>query len=453
MFSRLKNISGQNKNILKNILGAFFVKGGAMVVSFLILPAYLNYFNNQTVLGVWYTILSVLNWVLTFDLGLGNGLRNKLPIALKENDTRLAKQYVSSTYISVSMFSFLLLLISQISFSYINWNSILNVDSSLLSNETLSTSMKIVFLGIIIQFVLKLISSVLYAIQKSALVNFLALLSNCLILLALYILPSQTLEENLIQMSWVNVLAANAPLLVATILLFTKSLKEIRPNLKYFCKAYARDIFQIGITILWLQMVFMILSSMNEFLISQFTSPEDVLTYQVYNKVYNSISSLFTLALIPIWSAVTKAQAENNYNWIKKLYKLLMMLAFGVLIVNLTIIPFLQPFVNIWLGKNSISINYQIAILFSISNFIFVFHNVNTSISNGMSYFKTQFIWMTLAGIINIPLAYVSIQVFDSWIGVVVANIIALLPYQIFGPYYCMKFLSNRMRTNNSYNL
>ena len=92
----MKTISTQDKNVLRNILGAFAVKGGSLVISVVLLPLYLRFFQNQEILGIWYTILSVLNWVILFDLGLGQGLRNQLPKALLKNDKKLAKEYIST---------------------------------------------------------------------------------------------------------------------------------------------------------------------------------------------------------------------------------------------------------------------------------------------------------------------------------------------------------------------
>ncbi len=84
MMIKIRSMSGQNKSVLRNIFGAFFVKGFSLILSLFTMPAYIRYFQNQTILGVWYTIISVLNWVIYFDLGLGNGLRNLLPAALVE---------------------------------------------------------------------------------------------------------------------------------------------------------------------------------------------------------------------------------------------------------------------------------------------------------------------------------------------------------------------------------
>lgn len=66
------------------MFGAFAVKSVSLCLSLFTMPAYIRFFQNQTVLGVWFTIVSVLNWILFFDLGLGNGLRNMLPDAIEK---------------------------------------------------------------------------------------------------------------------------------------------------------------------------------------------------------------------------------------------------------------------------------------------------------------------------------------------------------------------------------
>ncbi|MDU6365060.1 MAG: hypothetical protein E6582_16245 [Clostridium sp.] len=446
---KLFSIIKKNKVIINNIGGAFIIRGGALILSLFTMPAYMNYFNNQIVLGLWFTILSVLNWVLMFDLGLGNGLRNKLPIAMAENDDKKVKAYISSTYISTAILIVVLSIMSYLVFQYIPWNTIFNIDSSIISHDTLVLSVKIVFIGIMIQFLLKLITSILYAIQKSALVNLLSLISSIIILISVLCLKTTDLENSLITMSWINVIAVNLPLLVVTIIIFSTVLKKSRPSFRKYNNRYALEILKIGSVLLWLQLVFMVISSTNEFLISFFTTPYSVVEYQTYNKIFNAVSSLFTLALAPIWSAVTKAQADRDFNWIKKLSNVLFLTGTVVLLLEFAMVPFLQILIDVWLGKGTIKVETTYAIIFVISNSIFIFHNINTSIGNGMSYFKTQIIWMTFAAIVNIPLAYLLVNITGGWIGVVLANIISLLPFEIMQPIYMRKHINTLILREN----
>ncbi len=438
----LKKTIHSNRNIFINVLGAFFVKGASMLLSLFLLPAYIKFFGNQNVLGVWYTILSVLNWVLMFDLGIGNGLRNKLPEAINDKDTVGAKKLISSTYISTIALVACIAVVGSILIHCLNWNAILNISETDLSRTALTTAMQIAFIGIVVQFILKLITSILYAIQKSALVNFLTLISNIIIFIAISILPATDNETGLITISYINIFAVNLPLLITTFILFSGSFKAYRPSLHFFDLDITKDVLRIGVTLLWLQLVFMIISSTNEFLISSFSGPANVVEYQIYFKIFNSTAAICSLALIPIWSAVTKAKVEQRYSWIEKTYKVLLLFSFVVLVIEIGISFFLQPIVNIWLKDNAIPINPVYALILAFSSFIFVVHNVNTSIGNGMSFFKPQMVLMTFAAIVDIPLAWLLVKLTGGWIGVVLANIIALTPFEIAQPIFLIRHLN-----------
>lgn len=439
---KLKSLIIENKIILNNIIGSCIVRGGSIFLYLLTMPVYLRYFKNKTVLGLWFTIFSVLNWILMFDLGLGNGLRNKLPFAISEGDKLKARKYISSTYISTAILVFIVSIISFISFPYIPWNSFFNIDKNLISHYTLVKSVKIVFIGIMIQLLLKLITSILYVIQKSAIVNFLSLITNVIILVFILCIPTQDLDNSLIYMSWINVIAVNVPLLITTIYIFSTILKDCKPSFLYYNNKYAIEIMKIGGILLWLQIIFMIISSTNEFLISHLANPSAVVEYQAYYKIFNAISSLFVLVLVPIWSAVTKAQAEKRYSWIKKISKILYFMVGIALIVELAMVPLMQTMVNIWLGDSVIDVKIRYSIIFAIFNSIFILHSVNASLGNGMSYFKIQIIWMTFAAIIDIPLSYLLVHLTGEWIGVILANILSLLPFEILEPIYFGKYIN-----------
>ena len=144
-----------------------------------------------------------------------------------------------------------------------------------------------------------------------------------------------------------------------------------------------------------------------------------------------------------IWSAVTKAQAEHRFLWINKAYSVLLSLTLVVLFIEIVVAFILQFIVDFWLKNEAISVSIIYALCFSVSSWLFVVHNVNTSIGNGMSYFKVQMICMTIAAIIDIPFAWLLVKIFNGWIGVVVANVIALVPFEIMQPLYLRKHLSN----------
>ena len=48
---KFQNLSPNNKIVLKNTVGAFLVKGGALLISLFTTPAFIRYFNNNAILG------------------------------------------------------------------------------------------------------------------------------------------------------------------------------------------------------------------------------------------------------------------------------------------------------------------------------------------------------------------------------------------------------------------
>lgn len=436
----------QNRTVILNVLGAFVVKGGALLISVVLLPLYLDFFKEQEILGIWYTILSILNWIILFDLGLGQGLRNQLPKALLNRDMVLAKKYISTTYIVMTLIAILVVIAGILLIPRVDLFALFNVDEQSIEYPALQKSVTIVFCGIMLQIVLRIITSILYAMQKSVVVNVLGLLTNLIIIIMLLAVPSRSIEQNLVTMSWINVLAANVPYLVCTLVLFGGVLKEAVPSIKAFGKKYVKEIFNVGMSLLWLQLVFMVVSSTNEFLISNFTKPQYVVEYQAYYKVFKTAAMLVSLALTPIWSAVTKAQIEKNYIWIRKVYLLFLGISGLCLLGEICLIPVLQWGMDIWLGEGKIIVSVSYAFVFALSSATFVLHNVNTSIGNGMSYFKLQIIWMTVAAIVFVPLAWLLVHLFDSWIGVVLASVIAMAPYEILAPIYTMRLINKGLQ-------
>ena len=150
------------------------------------------------------------------------------------------------------------------------------------------------------------------------------------------------------------------------------------------------------------------------------------------------------MALTPIWSAVTKALSEKNYAWIKRLYKTLKLMALLAVICQFAMIPFLQFGVNLWLGDNSIQVNYVYAIAFALSGSILIWNGVLSSIANGFGELKIQSIFFTIGAIIKIPIAWILVMVFESWISVIVANIIAMSLYCIVQPIWLNRFLNKK---------
>lgn len=450
LLCKIKKINGNDRIIIKNLVGSFLVKGGALIISLFTMPAYMRYFEDQQVLGLWFTILSVLTWILTFDLGIGNGLRNKLVESISSNNTDDIKKYISSSYFIVGVWVVIIIVLGYIIFPFINWNEIFNIAPQIISKDTLLNVTMCVFIGIMLQFLLRLITSVLYALQKSAVNNLLALITSIMQLAFVLCAPSFDIETNLKMLSYAFIACTNIPLIIATIVVFKTKLKECFPTRKYFSKKYAYSILKLGGVFFWCQIMYMVIMNTNEFFISNYLGPEYVVEYQIYNKLFTLVGTLFTLALMPVWSTITKAIAEKNYIWLKQLYRNLKKLSLVAIVCEFLMVPFLQIIVNVWLGNDSIEINSLSAIIFAMFGGIFIYQTVLSTVVCGIGKMKLQAICYTVGVVLKFVIIHIGISIFNNWIIIVFANLIILLPYCIIQQVSLDRYIKNELNQEKS---
>lgn len=453
LHSKIENLctlSTKNKRVLINSVLSVVIKGTAAVVGLYMFPAYMRFFAGLPVLGVWFTILSVVSWILNFDLGIGNGLRNHLVAPIVNNDTEAIKKYISSAYITIGCAVIAISCIAYFVFSFINWNVLLNIPERVISRELLIVVTRLTFIGIMLQFLLKLINSILFAMQKSALTSLLGLASSLLLLVFLLTSKAGCSTDNLKMLSLVNIFTTNAPLLVATVILFLTKLRKCAPNLKYYSADSALQIMKLGGIFFWLQIMYMLITNTNEFVISWLVGPEKVVEYLVYNKLFGMFVIIYYIALTPVWSEVTESVAKKEYKWIRKTFIFLIKMTILFLFGEVILVFFLQDIVNLWLRDKAIAVSMFNASIFALSVFLCIINGIISAISNGLGKLKILAIFMTIGAMINIPMAYLLVRITDNWISIVVANVIAMLPYCIVQLIYLNTYLKNKILSHEN---
>ena len=157
------NISRKRSSRLqKNILVSFLAKAWSAIIVLASVPITLKClgeYNN----GVWLTISSVMLWIDNLDIGLGNGLRNKLAIYLAHEDENRARSLISSTfamltYIIIPVMAVLLLLVASLD----NYQ-LLNVDPS--KTADLNQVLAVTIILVCTTFIFKLIGNFYMGLQ------------------------------------------------------------------------------------------------------------------------------------------------------------------------------------------------------------------------------------------------------------------------------------------------
>jgi O-antigen/teichoic acid export membrane protein len=447
---KIKQLNGNTKKVISNVINGVVIKGIAIGIGFLTVPAYITYFENNIVLGIWFTILSVLSWILNFDLGVGNGLRNRIVGTIAKNDHISTRKYISSSYIFLTVISFAIFIIILLISLSISWNKVFNISTQIINTSELRLAIIIVLFGIMLQFILRLISSILFALQESFLPNLLTLITNIVILIFVTVSNISGFNNNILELSVVYLFAVNLPLFVTTIIIFSTRLKSVSPKIGFFDLKYAIDTLKVGSAFLGLQLEAMVINNTSVFLITWLLGSVFVVEYNIYFKIFSLVSTIYSLITVPIWSAITKAKAEDDYEWIRKTTRVLQLIAVIFTIGQLAVLPFMQYLFNIWLGDNTFKVSFKLMLLFTLEQGIIIWSGINAAICNGLNEMKWQFVLMTIGACLMFPLAYILTSYFPSYNGVILAHCFSLLPYCIGQTIWLEKYIINGKENNNT---
>lgn len=441
--NKIKYIDRNNQKMLINILGNYLVKGGAMLVSILIMPAYMNYFSSNATLGMWFTVTQFLNWLMLLDFGIGAGLRNKIIEPLKNNNKKRIIELVSSTYVSTGIIVVILSVIQVSVADSIDWYSLLGLSTKDIDKSTLILMVNILSLGVIVRFFAVIISHILYAIQEAILPSLLILISNILIMLYL-IIGNRFGDRNVINLAYATSIFNNLPVLIATVWVFKTKLKNLGPKIDSFSVSTAREVIGVGGILFYIQIIFMLLFNVKEIYISWFVSSSEVVEYQIYYKLIGIVGGLYALALNPVWSAVTKAMIEGNEKWIRNLYKK-GIYCIGIFGLGQFLILAIMPWiVKMWLGSHAIDVSITYGIIFSVYNLTYMWMMLNYNFACGLGRINVMAIWVTIATVLNYVLTVYISQMLQSWVAVIIATAIVSAPCALAVQLDIKKFMTNK---------
>ena len=125
-------LSGHQRSVKakKNIIASFFLKGISILINLILIPLTIDYLN-PTNFGIWITLTSIIAWFNYFDIGLGNGLRNKLAAAKAKGDIELGQVYISTTYALITIIAVVFFILFTIINPFLNWGEIFNCPDKL----------------------------------------------------------------------------------------------------------------------------------------------------------------------------------------------------------------------------------------------------------------------------------------------------------------------------------
>ena len=404
--SNKKNVSNHRSSLLqKNIFASFVIKGWSALIVLLLVPATLHCLGEYKN-GIWLTISSLLLWIDNMDIGLGNGLRNKIAEYMAHDEFERTRSLISSTFamltcIIIPVLLILLLLIA-ISDPYAVFNAapskVDHLDKVLMVTVTLVCT----------SFIFKLIGNFYMGMQLPAVSNLLIAFGQTLALIGTYIVLWSG-SHSLMLIAIVNTAAPLLVYLLAYPYTFLYKYPQLRPSFRLIDFKEAKAVVNMGVQFFIMQISSVILFTTSNILISNLFSPALVTPYQITYRYFSIMLVAFTVICMPFWNATTDAYQRNDMDWIRNAARKLRLMTVGILICLIVMIMISDTVYAIWIDRTTI-IDMKMSIVMAIYVFILIYSMRYSYFINGIGKLRLQLIFTTAAAIVFIPLAYLTTQ-------------------------------------------
>lgn len=404
--SNKKSVSSHRSSLLqKNILASFVIKGWSAIIVLLLVPATLHCLGEYKN-GIWLTISSLLLWIDNMDIGLGNGLRNKIAEYMAHGESERTRSLISSTFAMLTCIIMPVLLILLLLIAYSDPYMVFNADPSKV--DQLDQVLMLTVTLVCTSFIFKLIGNFYMGMQLPAVSNLLIALGQTLALIGTYIVLWSG-SHSLMLIALVNTAAPLLVYLLAYPYTFFYKYPQLRPTFSLINFKEAKAVINMGVQFFIMQISSVILFMTSNLLISNLFTPALVTPYQITYRYFSIMLVAFTVICMPFWNATTDAYERGDMQWIRNATRKLRLMIIGI-IACMVMMVILSPWVyTIWIG-DSVTIDVRMSIVMATYIFILIYSMRYSYFINGIGKLRLQLIFTTAAAVLFIPLAYLTTQ-------------------------------------------
>lgn len=426
-------------NAKKNIVSAFFIKGISIGIGLVLVPLTIHYINPSQY-GIWLTLSSMIAWISFFDIGFTHGLRNKFAEAKAKGDKEAVKIYISTTYYYISIIFIALWLILMFVNQFISWHGLLSLPVGM--EKEVSQLALLVFTYFCLQFIFRVINTILTADQQPAIASLVDMLGQLFSLVIIFTLTRFT-NGSLLYLGLAVGIAPTLILLAANIYFFRTKFSDFRPSLRHVKKEYAKDIMQLGLKFFVLQVAAIIQFETSLFLIAHYFGTTEVTNYNIAYKYFSVLQMGFAIMLSPLWSGVTDAYNSGEADWIKNAVKKYLIILIPFILGGLVMLIFSAKVYELWIGKNIVHVEFNISLLCLIFFSTTMFASIFVSVINGIGALGIQFFTAIAGSICFFGLSLLLIKYFHLGVQSIIISSIAtnvfgyiIAPVQFYQIFY-----------------
>ncbi|MEC5145326.1 Polysaccharide biosynthesis protein [Chitinophaga sp. 180180018-2] len=309
------NIGDRAGNLLKGSITSVIPRGIGFLYTILIIPLIISSLGKDA-LGVWLTIVSIVDVLNFADFGITNNIINLISKTNLEKDSLKEKNITSTCVFVISVIAITIFFIYFFGKGMVNWANILGIHNNDLLRQALK-SLDILILYFLINFPLVIYQKIRYAIQERHYLNYYEGFGKMISIILVFGGIQMYLPLSGLIMMYV--LGPVIGQIVNTItLLYNKP--QFIPDIKFINRGSLKEIFGASIYFFLINVSYLFYTSLDNILISNILNAGEAASFASVQKVYLIFPMLFALATPSLWVANREAFLQKDHIWLNKVF-------------------------------------------------------------------------------------------------------------------------------------
>ncbi len=415
--SALAALSGLVSNIL------------TMATMVITVPLTLGYLGEER-FGVWMTIGSVATLLSFLDLGIGNGLVNRVAKARVDADPNYLSYVISHGLIVLTLVGVLIGSILVCLLQFFSVESLIKV-----SNQSVAAEVKDSILVFCVIFAVSIplggVQKVFQGQQRTWIATAVKGMGALLSLLLVYFLAAQKVGVPALLFATYGI---QTLIMCVLLYLLYKDKKLCVPRFVFSgFISESKTLLSVGGLFLVLQIGYLVGWSSDSLIVSSVVGADGVTKLALLQRLFQFVYLPLTLINAPLWSAYADAHANGDNDFVRStLLGAIKRTSLLALIGCLGIVSFSSYIFQIWLNAK-VSVSLDFVIIYAIWIFVQCVFMPVTMFLNGLGIVKIQMYVVVLFCIVCLPMKIYFAHLFGA-VGVIQAAVlsyvmVAVIPY------------------------
>ena len=415
----------------------------SMLLSFVYTPLALAFLGDAKY-GIWIIILNIISWINYFDIGIGNGLRNKLAEAIALDDKESAQKYVSTAYVGTTLISTIFCILVTLIWIVFGLSDFFKLS---VTDENTNLIIFISVFFVSVNFILSLSKTTAYAIQQPGIISVVSVVGQIFqiaIICTISKLYNQSLLVIAIMYGFVSLFDS-----ICIYFIVTRKRDYLKPRISRVQKKYMKPLLTLGASFFILQICSLVLNTTDNLLISNLYGSEEVTPYSMVYKVFYIVVQIHAIIIMPMWSAYTEAATRKDIAWIKKTMRRINLIT-AILSVGVIIGIFVfEPFAALWLHKKLVY-GQALIVIVAIYMIAQMIGNNYSSFLCGVGHIKVSTIISAIGAVINIPLSVFFAQNCNMKLaGIILGSLVVMVMSVIILPVVTYRWVNSKKQEWN----